>query len=768
MIEDPFYGDNENKIQWIEKEDWDYENTFSVSEKELQKEFVELCFDGLDTYAEVSLNGNKILETANMFRSYRVEVKKYLLKGKNILNVHFHSTVKKTIDAAAKISYTLPCEERVFARKAQCQFGWDFGPRMVGCGIWKDVKLLSYNSARILQSHIYTKDLNDSVATIACRVDIYSPVKGDYNLFLSCEGEKLVADTKTLLDAGMNSVELIYKIKHPKLWWCNGLGEQNLYNFTLTLRKNVDLDKKQTQFGVRKIEWVKEKSGSGNSFYFKLNGIPVFMKGANYIPQNIIHPHSEDKKNEELLTACKNTGMNMLRVWGGGVYETDNFYSECDKKGILIWQDLMFACAMYPGDTGFIRNVKLEVVENITRIANHPCLTLVCGNNENDEGWKNWGWQKQYHYNSIDSAKIASDYFKMFHLVIPPELNKIDPRIPYHISSPMYGWGRAESFLSGDSHYWGVWWGKEPFEMYRKKTGRFVSEYGMQALPEKNYLNTFCDAKDLNSPSLKAHQKHKTGFETISHYMEMYYGKTDSLDRYIYLSQLLQRDALKIAIENHRTSRPYCMGTLFWQLNDCWPGITWSVMDQGHHPKAAMYALKDLYSTVKLVTEDRDSIFFFHFVNDSVKNLEGEFLIQVKDLEGKQLLVRKGKLTLEANSSSSRYGLERKWIKDFDLSKVYLTFEFTSGKIHKKEFYYFKKPKELDFGKADISVEVNSKNNSVIVTANSIAKDVYLIDESGKTTFTENFFDMEKGDKREIKVNGKIKDKKGIKLVTLN
>jgi beta-mannosidase len=728
-----------------------------------------LCFEGLDTYAEITLNGKKILDCANMFRTYRAEVKSYLVKGKNKLNIHFNSSIKKTKELASKLTYTLPGEERVFARKAQFQFGWDFGPRMVGCGIWKNVKLISYNKARIQQYTISTRDFNDSLATLACRCDIYSPAKGDYSLFLSCEGEKLIADTKTLLDAGMNTVELTYKIKRPKLWWCNGMGEQNLYNFTVSLRNNVELDKKQSSVGIRKIEWVKEKVRSETSFYLQLNGIPVFMKGANYIPQNVIHPLSDEKKNKDLLATCKNSGMNMLRIWGGGIYETENFYSECDKNGILVWQDLMFACAMYPGDTAFFRNVKIEVNENITRISNHPCLALVCGNNENDEGWKNWGWQKQYHYSFGDSSKIAADYFKLFHLLVPPELNKIDPRIPYHLTSPTYGWGKPESLLSGDSHYWGVWWGKEPFEMYRKKTGKFMSEYGMQALPDHTTLASFCDAKDLNlnSSSLRSHQKNKTGFETINHYMEMYYGKTDSLDRYIYLSQLLQRDALKIAIEQHRISKPDCMGTLFWQLNDCWPGISWSVIDHKEKPKAAMYALKDLYATILPIVQERDSVFYFRLVNDSTKTIEGDFLIKINDLEGKLLLERKGRFTLEGGIVSTQFGLEKKWLKEYDAGKTYMTFEFRSGNIHKKVFYYFKKPKELSLPKANVEFVYDPSKNTISLTATTFVKDL-CISSNADVTFSENFFDMEKGEKKEVKVIGKLKDKRGIKILSLN
>lgn len=387
IIENPFYGTNEKQLQWIEIEAWEYEANFAVSSEELKNQIIELQFDGLDTYAEILLNGKTILKADNMFRTWKIDVKKQLKKGNNTLHIIFESAVKKGKSEAKKLSYTLPGDEKIFTRKAQYQYGWDWGPRFVTAGIWKNVHLNFQNSATIQNVKFEQKVLTDAKAELVFVTTIDCQKPGTYSLKINDKVENVV------LKKGLNQLIINYEIPNPKRWWSNGLGEAHLYPFQISLVKNNEiLSSKKLSIGLRTLELVQEKDPVGKSFYFKLNGVPVFMKGANVIPPDSFMPRVKDSVYISIVQNAVEANMNMLRVWGGGVYGDDIFYEECDKKGILVWQDFMFACAMYPGDEAFLQNVKHEVIDNVNRLQNHPSLALWCGNNENDEGWHNWGW----------------------------------------------------------------------------------------------------------------------------------------------------------------------------------------------------------------------------------------------------------------------------------------------------------------------------------------------------------------------------------------
>lgn len=769
-IAHPYKGTNEKDLQWIEKENWIYQCVFALSSKELKKDGILLQFEGLDTYAEVSVNGKTILLTNNMFRAWQAEVKELLTVGNNTLSVKFESTVKKANELKEKNKITLPGEERVYVRKAQSQFGWDFGPRFAGCGIWKNVKLISYNDARIQDLQTRQKYLTDSIAKITVQMEVECKTKGEYEFVLRRFQTPKDLHFKKQLNEGVNKIEIEHEIKNPQLWYCNGSGKQAMYDFTLTLKNKRILDIKEFSTGLRKIELIQKKDSIGESFLFKLNGKEIFIKGANYIPVDVLEPGLHFEKIKTLIQECRRSGMNMIRVWGGGVYESEEFYKECDKNGILVWQDLPFACAIYPGDTSFIENVKTEVRENVNRIASHPCIALWCGNNENDEGWKNWGWQKQYKYSAEDSLKIWNDYRSLFHQTLADVIRSTDKDANYHASSPLYGWGRKESLKQGDEHYWGVWWAKEPFEMYKVKTGRFVSEYGMQALPNLSALKYFCTDSvcSLSSSSLKSHQKHPVGFETIDHYMKQYYVNTDSLEKYIYLSQLLQRDALKTAIESHRIAKPSCMGTLFWQLNDCWPGISWSVLDHFNKPKAAFYHLRELYANILPVIEEKDSLIYFHLVSDSLKGFGGEYKIKLLDFDGTVLMERKNKAYIQANSSTVQFALEKRWLKDFDLTKTYLLYEFIHQGKTIKRIHFLKPIKEIQLPDLKIKYRIDHRNSSIHIKAGCFVKDLQISLNNGSVKLSDNYFDMQKGESKIIRIISDSFDPKSLKFYSLN
>lgn len=522
LIPDPFYSDNENKLQWIDKTNWDYKTIFNVTEKIFSKHSIEMIFDGLDTYADVYLNGKLVLQADNMFRGWTVNVKQYLKRSNNELKIRFASAQNKVDSIAkARLPLVLPDNNRVYVRKAQFQFGWDWGPKFVGCGIWKKIKL---------------------------------------------EG------------------------------------------------KDKPIPPPAVTFYFNNVLLVQKNDSAGTTYFFAREGEPIYIKGANWIPADIFLPRIKKEDYRRILQSVKDANMNMLRVWGGGVYEDDAFYDLCDSMGIMVWQDFMFAGGMYPGDDSFMKNVREEVKYQVERLRHHPCIVLWCGNNEIDEAWNNWGWQDQFNLHGNDSAKVWNDYKRLFEDSIKKWVHDYDGTRSYVPSSPMHGWGHQESFKEGDSHYWGLWWGLEDWEVFEKKTGRFVSEYGMQAMPNINTIKTYTDTGDrfLYSSAIQSHQKASEGFKKLNYYLSRYFIDSAKINKlgledYTYLSQCLQYYILKNSIAVHRSKYPTNMGTLLWQLNDCWPVTSWSITDYSRQPKAAWYAVRDAYrEDVKPV---KDSIY---------------------------------------------------------------------------------------------------------------------------------------------------------------
>ncbi|UOK43558.1 MULTISPECIES: beta-mannosidase [Flavobacterium] len=491
------------------------------------------------------------------------------------------------------------------------------------------------------------------------------------------------------------------------------------------------------------------------------------MKGANYIPPDSFLPKVNDSVYKNIVKNAVDANMNMLRVWGGGVYPDDAFYNECDKNGILVWQDFMFACAMYPGDEAFLGNVKMEVVDNVNRLQNHPSLAIWCGNNENDEGWHNWGWQKQYKYSEKDSARIWNDYKKLFHELIPKTLDSLlsKEKNLYWPSSPSIGWGRKESLLQGDSHYWGIWWGMEPFEIYKKKVGRFMSEYGFQGMPDMRTFKTFANESDLNltSEAVKNHQKHPTGYQTIQTYMERDYKVPSTFEDYVYVSQLLQAEGMKTTIEAHRRAKPYCMGSLYWQLNDCWPVTSWSSVDYFGNWKAFHYQAKRSFESILVSVAEEDNQYKVYVVNDDVKSKKGMLQLELVDFNGKVLWRSASEIRVEENTSKMYYSIDKSEFASFNHKEIVL-----SGKIkfYDREIlsalYYFVKPKDLELKQPKISA-THLDENTVELTTDVLAKNVFLSSDRGH--FSDNYFDLLPNEKKVIHIKG---DSKNMQLKTLN
>ncbi|MCP1301504.1 glycoside hydrolase family 2 protein [Chryseobacterium sp. S0630] len=745
VIPDPYQDENEKKVQWIENDDWDYQTVFTVSTQELKNDNIDLVFHGLDTFSEIYLNGKLLKKTDNMFRKWNIPVKPYLKTGKNTVQIKFKSAVNTGKELAKKVPFTLPESPRSFVRKAQYQFGWDWGPRLVTAGIWKDVQLEFWNNARIITVKDIQKRTSDTSSDLHFDVEIEAQNAGNYTLDLNKIHQKIS------LKKGINTISIPYETSGMKLWQPNGRGEANLYDFEVKLSKDQkDIDVKNIRIGLRTVELVQEKDGKGKSFYFKVNGQPLYIKGTNWIPGDSFSPRMSKEKYQKLIKDTKAANMNMIRIWGGGIYEDDEFYKACDENGILVWQDFMFAGSFYPADETFLNNVKEEVKDQVNRLQNHPSIALWCGNNEIDEAIVNWGYQKQFKYSKNDSLQVWKDYKKLFHEVIPNALAenlKSDKNI-YWPSSPSIGWGHKESLTEGDSHYWGVWWGEQPFEIYNEKVGRFMSEYGFQGTPTlETTKSMFSGTPDLSlqNPTIKAHEKHARGWDIINEYLKRDYKIPTDFVQYNYVSQLLQARGMQIAIEAHRRAKPYNMGTLYWQLNDCWPVVSWSSIDYLGNWKAFHYQAKRSFEPVLISIAETDKSYDIYLISDLVKEFNSDIKFELIDFKGKILWKSNQSENIKADVSKKIRSLSKSELAQFDLSKAVL--KISSEKDTKFEkLFFFNKPKDLKLSNPEIKIRKVS-STEIEISTDILAKDVYLV---GDTHFSDNFFDLLPGTSKRI------------------
>jgi len=597
IIPDPFFDQQEEALRWMEERDWVYHCEFELHDTLSLYDAINLVFEGLDTEATVWLNDQKILTANNMFRTWRIPVKAHLKSGLNKLRVQFESPVKKYAHVSDSLGFVYPADSddsktAPYVRKAAYHFGWDWAPRFITCGIWKPVYLEFHQLARIEDVRIAQGEITDDFASI--RVEVVTEHFRESPIEIEVHGARQIVQSKN----GKQTTAVEFEIENPELWWPNGSGKQKLYRIPVKLLSGgTVVDSLESTIGLRTIELVNEPDSIGTSFYFNVNGKPLFMQGANYVPQDVFLPRVKPNQYRQLLIAAKEANMNMIRVWGGGVYERDLFYNLCDSLGLLVWQDFMFAGTMYPGDADFVQNVSEEVRQQIKRLRHHPSLALWCGNNELEVAWQNWGWQEKYGYSPSDSIKIWDDYLHLFHKVIPEIVQQESPEFAYVSTSPQSNWGTDENFNHGSMHYWGVWHGREPISAFEQNVGRFMVEYGMQSYPALETLREFIsgDQLQLGSGVLNSRQKSYIGDEEIWRHIRDAGLDPQNLAEFIDASQAVQAEALRTAIRAHKNSNGHCMGTLFWQLNDCWPGPSWSVIDYQGRKKTGYKTINELF-----------------------------------------------------------------------------------------------------------------------------------------------------------------------------
>ena len=777
IIEDPFYRLNERGVQWVDKEDWEYATTFTADKDVMSKECIELVFEGLDTYADVYLNDKLILKADNMFRRWRVDVKPHLRAGENRLIVYFHSVVKIDMPKWEALPFQyyrwndqaengglLKRKISVFCRKAGYHYGWDWGPRLVTSGIWRPVYLEAWNSLRISDIFYNQKSVTAKRADIDVEFEILSQESATAQLRVIDEKSgKVLAKGVTTLKAGENRAIVPMSIAKPKLWWTNGLGEPHRYGF----RTEVEIggkvvDSRHHDIAVRSLKVVRENDEFGRSFYFELNGKRVFAKGANYIPCDSFLTRVSQTTYEQTIADAVAVNMNMLRVWGGGIYENDIFYELCEKNGIMVWQDFMFACALYPVEGEFAENIRLEAIDNIKRLRNYGCIALWCGNNECYDtlmachrSYTKKGIDMKYY----DLQKAQFDY--QYYDLLPKVCAEYDPSRYYH---PMSPWtakdvSAAKEPHMGDLHYWKVWGSSQDIDNYNIVRSRFFSEYGFQSFPIFESVKLYAPEQrdhQLQSEVMMSHQRGGSkANKRINKYLEDNYWQAKNFPEFCYMTQVLQGDAIKLAVEAHRRDMPFCQGSLFWQHNDCWPVASWASRDYYGRWKAQHYFARHFFDKYMVTAYPRDGRLKVFVVSDSQTAQTGELNLRIVTLDGEVVKEISKRVKVAANTSTIFINESiDSLLGSVKAEDVVIASTLTIGERSYSNTNFFVRQRYLNFPTTEVKVEVADTADGVEVTlsADKFARAVYLAVEDLESRFEDNFIDILPHSSRKIKV----------------
>ena len=765
----PFFGMNEEKVQWVEKEDWQYKTTFTLTKEQLARQAALLNFEGLDTYADIYLNGSLLERTDNMFVGYELPVKDVLREGENRLQVYFHSPIKMGLPQWETDGFEYPADNdhsktrvSIYSRKAPYSYGWDWGIRLATSGIWRPVTLELYDAARIEDYFVHQVSVTKELAKVNNILEVKSvaqaPQQAEVLLTYSYKnGAKVTEQKNVTLQPGCNKVSMSVEIANPTLWMPNGWGEAALYDFEMTVKvdgKAVASEKKRV--GLRNIKVVMEDDKDGKSFYFMVNGEPVFAKGSNLIPDDALLPNITTERYYQLVKDAKDANHNMIRVWGGGIYEDDRLYDAADEMGILIWQDFIFACTTYPSDPTFLRRVAQEAEYNIKRLRSHACLAMWCGNNEIYEGMRYWGWDKKYENPAIWN-EMKEGYNKLFHQLLPAIVKEYDADRFYMHGSPYEAnWGRPHSWKIADSHNWGTWYGQKPFESFDNEIPRFMSEYGFQAFPEMKTIATFAEPKDyaLESDVMNAHQKASIGNYLIKKTMALYYEVPEDFEELVYKGLVLQGFGIRHGIEAHRRNRPYCMGSLYWQLNDSWPVVSWSSIDYYGNWKAMHYQSKRAFAPVLLNAFKEGDQLCIYTLSDELKEHKNATLqLKVMDFNGKVLNKKVVKGEVPANASAVFHKEAYDGLATNPTNTLLLmTLKNQKGEVLSEEIYYFNYPKDQELPVAKVSYKVKQMDGKCEVTLSSkqLARDIFVEIPFQGARFSDNFFDLLPGQTKKI------------------
>lgn len=766
-IPDPFYRDNEAKLQWISKEAWEYQTTIDVPAAIMARANVDLVFDGLDAASEVYLNGGKILDAGNMFRIWRVPVKAHLHVGKNELRVLFPPPE----EAAEKIAATDPWQPKThtapktYIRKAAYEYGWDWGPVFVTSGIWRPVRIEAWDKARISDFAIHQRDVSKEVAHIDAEVDVEASSDGPATVTVSytAAGRPVTLTAQTLLHIGLNVIDLPAEIVHPDLWWPNGYGKQSMYAFTAKLDAGGgQAEARSVKTGLRSVVLDRHLDKWGRSFQFLVNGVPIFWKGADVIPFDSFPNRVTTADYRRILESARDANMNSIRHWGGGYYETGEFYTLCDELGLMVWQDFMFGNDWQPGLYSWKQNIEVEAEDQVRRLRNHPSIVLWSGNNETEAAF-HWGGRD----NLPPDVRLQmwQDYLTEFSGILPRVVARLNPETPYWPSS----WSAdyepvTPTFETGDMHDWSVWHGRVPFTDYEKHHWRFVSEYGFQSFPEMRTVEAFTTPQDRASiftPVMLAHQKNNEGNSIIHDYLLKDYSEPKDFASFLYVSQVLQAEGIKIGAEHWRRSRPETMGSIFWQLNDCWPVASWSSIDYFGRWKALQYYARRFYAPVLVSPHLEDGAVKFYIVSDKTGAQPASLHVRLMNFDGKVLLEETRPVSIAPLASQIYLDWPMQKLAEAgatDTSRVFVLAELSAGgRDISRNLIYLAPVKQIRLEPAKLKVETTGADGvyKIRVSAPVLARSVYLSFGNLDVDLSDNYFDLIPGEPVEVTARSK-------------
>jgi beta-mannosidase len=765
-ISDPFFRDNEAKLQWIEQEGWEYQLDFDVTSGLLARSNVDLVFDGLDSAAQVFLNDVQVLSTDNAFRIWRVPAKAHLHAGKNQLRVVFASPIKAAAAVAASDPWQpkTKTDPKTYIRKPAYEYGWDWGPRFVTSGIWKPVRLEAWDKVRIADFAIRQRDVSREVAHIDAEVEVEASTAGSAKVTVqySDAGKPATASSNATLHAGRNVIDLPIEIRQPKLWFPAGYGEQPLYAFTAQISTGAQpSDERKAKAGLRSVVLHRELDKWGRSFELVVNGIPVFAKGADVIPFDSFPNRVTTADYRRILESARDANMNTIRHWGGGYYETEEFYSICDELGLMVWQDFQFGNDWQPGTYAFKLNIEAEAEDQVRRLRNHPSIVLWSGNNETEEAIS-WGPRATL---SIEvKYQMWQDYLTEFSGILPRVVARLDSETPYWPSSPSADYEEvSDKFHTGDDHIWDVWHGRVPFSTYETHHSRFVTEYGFQSFPEMRTVEAFTGPQDranIFTPVMLAHQKNNEGNSIIHDYMLRDYPEPKDFPSFLYASQVLQAEGIKIGAEHFRRSRPETMGSIFWQLNDCWPVASWSSIDYYGRWKALQYYARRFYAPILVSPHVENGAVKVYIVSDKTEAKPATLRVRLMNFDGKVLLDQSESVSVAPLSSKVYLDWPLKKLADAgaaDTSRVFVVAELSeNGAQVSRNLTYLAPVKEVHLKPAQLKVETAGGNGSykIRITSPVLARSVYLSFGNLDVKVSDNYFDLLPGEAVEITASG--------------
>lgn len=746
IIPDPYYRMNENEVQWVENVQWKYRRTFDVDASILKERWIVLVADGLDTYAAILLNGKKIGSADNMFVHHRFDIKRYVKAGNNTIEILFDSPVarSKALERKhGKLQVALE-SHRVYVRKAQYSFSWDWGPKLTTSGIWKAISIEAWSGPILRNPVVRTVGLKKKSATIELSVEIEN-CTAPMQVTAKIEGEYF--SSEIVKRATSSTLRFRMVIDHPNIWWPNGYGAQPLYSATLSaVDHKGNSTTVKTTFGIRTVELLQEKDKEGKSFVIVVNGEKIFCKGADWIPSDNFLPRIPDSTYERLLTMARDANMNMIRVWGGGIYEQDRFYDLCDRLGLLVWQDFMFACGEYPQTAWFLNSVRDEAAQAVIRLRNHPSLALWCGNNE-----------CEWLFCTENPEKTADDMIGavIFKRLLPDVVGKYDGTRPYWRSSP-FGSGFPNGESDGNHHQWQVWSFWKDFHEYEKTNARFVTEFGFQA-PATLPTWVECTEPGDRHPQhrvIEHHNKQVEGQERLFRFQAAHYVVGRDFSDFVYRGQLVQANALKSAVEHWRRRKFNTAGALFWQLNDCWPVSSWAVIDSALRPKAAYYYAKRFFAPVLVSLKRKEGKVEVWGINDTVNPVQCTLSAGVKSFSGEYMNGHEKDLLLKPNSSRLIAEIPISIGRELGKEDSYVVARFMQDDTAISENrLFFDEPKHLLFPPPEISSSVRmtgSNTAQVTLRAGKFAKDVCLSFEGVDAEPDDNFFDIDAGESKTV------------------